>query len=174
MVSLIGLSFCVPRGYSIGIRAPACPRGCWWAIGLSFVQRLTGVACNHREHCTLSWRATCLATGKWLLTNMRPPEYVIQDHLSRTAKAIASQAVPCVLCGDISCVPGVWIVPDDIGAELNLPYNRYRTIGYSLCSECVQIDREDLLARIEDVLIEAMMNDDVYTPRMFPPAIFLN
>jgi len=105
---------------------------------------------------------------------MRPPEQIIEDHLRQTARVIASQATPCILCGDISCVPGVWIVPDDICAKLNLPCNRYRTIGYSLCLECYQISDEDLLARVEDILIEAMLNEDMYTPRMFPPAVFLN
>lgn len=119
-------------------------------------------------------RATRLGTDEWLLTKMRPPEQVIQDHLHLTAKAIVEQSTPCVLCGDLSCVPGVWIVPDDVGTELNMPYNRYRTIGYALCSECFQMEQEELLSRVEDVLIEAMLNSSVYTPRMFPPAIFLN
>lgn len=115
-----------------------------------------------------------METDEWLLTKMRPPEQVIQDHLHLTAKAIAEQSTPCVLCGNLSCVPGVWIVPDDVAAELSMPCNRYRTIGYALCSECFQMEKEELLSRVEDVLIEAMLNNGIYTPRMFPPAIFLN
>lgn len=105
---------------------------------------------------------------------MTPPDEVIKSHLHHTARTISKHSIPCLLCGDRGRIPGVWIISDEMAAELNLPFNRFRTIGYALCSKCCLIEQEELFDQVEDVLIDTLMENDLFTPQVFPPAIFMN
>jgi hypothetical protein len=104
---------------------------------------------------------------------MQPSNEALERHLEETDRIIQTEHVPCILCGKRGTEPMVWVVPDELGPELYIPHNRFKSVGYALCSRCERHLTDEQLEEVEDTLIDFLCEES-FSPRGKTPAVFLN